>query len=68
MMLNKKDMDPKIYTDPFLHLMSDMFNEKKGQIQKSIDTKGNFRMGFMVIIPATAPKSLTSDTTFSNYL
>ena len=25
-------------------------------------------MGFMDIIPSTAPKSLTSDTTFSNYL
>ena len=27
-----------------------------------------FQVGFMDIIPSTAPKSLTSDTTFSNYL
>ena len=31
----------------------------------SIETKGTFQMGFMDIIPATAPKRLTSETTFS---
>ena len=35
---------------------------------KSIKFKGAFQVGFMDIIPAAAPKSLTSDTIFSNYL
>ena len=30
--------------------------------------KAPFKWVFMDIIPSTAPKSLTSDTTFSNYL
>ena len=27
-----------------------------------------FKWFFMVVIPATAPKSVTSETTFSNYI
>ena len=30
--------------------------------------KAPFKWGFMDIIPSTAPKSLTSETTFSNYI
>ena len=48
--------------------MSDIFDGKKGWIQKSIETKGTFHIGFMDIIPATAPKHLTSETNFSNYI
>ena len=35
---------------------------------KSIKAKGTFQVCFMDIIPAAAPKSLTSDTIFSNCL
>ena len=48
--------------------MSDIFNELKGYIPKSIKSKGTFQVYFMGIIPATAPKHLTSETNFSNYL
>ena len=48
--------------------MLGIFNEQKVWIQKSIGTKGTFQMGFMDITPATAPKWLTSETTFSNCL
>ena len=47
--------------------MSDIFNEQKSWVQKSIKVKGDFQVGFMDIIPATAPKGLTSQTTLSNY-
>ena len=35
---------------------------------KSIEIKGTFHIGFMDIIPATSPKHLTSETTFSNHI
>ena len=38
----------------------DMFQSRFGKIDQ-------FGMGFMDIIPSTAPKRLTSDTTFPNY-
>ena len=33
-----------------------------------LNPKAPFKWVFMDIVPSTAPKSLTSDTTFSNYL
>ena len=48
--------------------MTYIFNEQKGCIQKSTETKGTFQMGFRDIIPETAPKRLTSDTKNSNFL
>ena len=48
--------------------MSDIFNEQKCFIPKSIKSKGTFQVSFMGIIPATAPKSLTSGTKFSNHV
>ena len=48
--------------------MSDIFNELKGDIQKSIETKGTLQMGVLDIIPETGPKFLTSENTFSNFL
>ena len=48
--------------------MSDIFNEQKGWIQKYITSIGTFQVVFMDIIPETAPKHLTSETNFSNYL
>ena len=48
--------------------MSDISNGKKGKIQECIKAEGTFQVGFMDIIPETAPKCLTSETTLSNYI
>ena len=41
---------------------------KKARSKITLNPKAPFEWVFMSIIPSTAPKSLTSDTTFSNYL
>ena len=41
---------------------------KKASSKITHKPKATFKWGFMDIVPSTAPKSLTSDTTFSNYL
>ena len=41
---------------------------KKAGSKTPLNPKARFKWFFMDIIPSTAPKSLTSDTTFSNYL
>ena len=41
---------------------------KKARSKIPLKQKTPFKWVFMDIIPSTAPKSLTSDTTFSNYL
>ena len=48
--------------------MSNFFNEKKARSEIPLMPKSPFKWVFMDIVPSTAPKSLTSDTTFSNYL
>ena len=41
---------------------------KKAGSKITLNPKAPFKWVFMDIVPSTAPKSLTSDTTFSNYL
>ena len=41
---------------------------KKARSNNALNPKARFKWVFMNIIPSTAPKSLISDTTFSNYL
>ena len=41
---------------------------KKARSKIPLKPKAPFKWIFMDIVPSTAPKSLTSDTTFSNYL
>ena len=41
---------------------------KKARSKIPIKPKAHFKWVFVDIIPSIAPKSLTSDTTFSNYL
>ena len=41
---------------------------KKARSKMLLKPKAPFKWVFMDILPSTAPKSLTSDTTFSNYL
>ena len=42
--------------------------DKKARSKIPLKPKAPFKWVFMDIIPSTAPKSLTSDITFSNYL
>ena len=42
--------------------------EKKDRSKIPLKPKASFKWVFMDIIPSTAPKSLTNDTTFSKYL
>ena len=51
-----------------MHLISNIFNDKKARSKIPLKPKAPFKWVFMGIIPSTAPKILTSDTTFSNYL
>ena len=48
--------------------MSNFFNEKNAGSKIPLKPKAPFKWVFMDIFPSKAPKSLTSDTTFSNYL
>ena len=41
---------------------------KKARSKNPLNTKSPFKWVCMVIIPSTAPKRLTSDTTCSNYI
>ena len=41
---------------------------KKARSKIPLKPKAPFKWDFMGIFPSTSPKSLTSDTTFSNYL
>ena len=41
---------------------------KKARSKIPLNPKAPFKWVFVDIIPSTAPKSLTGDTTFSNYL
>ena len=42
--------------------------KKKARSKNPLKPNSPFKWFFMTIISSTAPKSLTSDTTFSNYL
>ena len=42
--------------------------KKKARSKNPLKPKAPFEWVFMDIIPSTAPKRLTSDTTFSNYI
>ena len=52
----------------FWHIMSDIFNEKKGYTQNTLKPKAPFKWVYMDIIPPKAPEYLTSQSTFSKYL
>ena len=48
--------------------MSNFFKKKRARSKLLLKPKAPFRWVFMDIVPSTAPKNLTSDTTFSSYL
>ena len=58
----------RIYPEPFCTSCQISLINKKATSKNPIKPKSPFKWVFMDIIPSTAPKSLTSDTTFSNYI
>ena len=62
------DIELRIYLDPFFKSCQISSMNKKARSKNPLKPKAPFKWGFMDIIPSTAPKSLTSDTTFYNYI
>ena len=58
----------RIDPDPFGTSCQISSMNKKARSKIPLKPKAPFKWVFVDIIPSTAPKSLTSDTTFSNYL
>ena len=48
--------------------MSGFFNEQKASPQNQLNPKANFKWVLKDIIPPTAPKCLTIETNFSDYI
>ena len=63
-----EDAELRIYPDPFCTSCQIYSMNKKARSKLPLMLKAPFKWVFMDIIPSIAPKSLTSDTTFSNYL
>ena len=61
-----EDIDLRIYPDPFCTSCQISSMNKKARSKNSLKPKAPFKWFFMDIIPSTAPKRLTNDTTFSN--
>ena len=62
------DAELRINTDPFCTSYQISSMNKKARSKIPLKPKAPIKWDFMDIIPSTAPKILTSDTTFSNYL
>ena len=63
-----EDVELGIYPDPFCTSCQISSMNKKARSNIPLKPKAPFKWVFIGIIPSTAPKSLTSDITFSNYL
>ena len=63
-----KDIELRIYPDPFCTSCQISSINKKAISKNTLKPKATFKWVLMDIIPATAPKSLTSETNLSNYL
>ena len=63
-----EDIELIIYPDPFCTSCQISLINKKARFKIPLKPKAPFKWVFMDIIPSTSPKSLTSDTTFSNCL
>ena len=63
-----EDAELRIYPDPFCTSCQISSMNKKAMSKIPLKPKAPFKWVFMDIIPSSAPKRLTSDTTFSNYL
>ena len=63
-----EEVEIRIDPDPFCTSCQISSMNKKARSKIPLKPKSPFKWFFMDRIPSTAPKSLTSDTTFSNYL
>ena len=63
-----EDVELIIYPDPLCTSCQISSMNKKARSKVPLKPKAPFKWVFMDIVPSTAPKILTSDTTFSNYL
>ena len=63
-----EDVELRIDPDRFCTSYQISSLNKKARSEIPLKPKATFKWVFMDIIPSTAPKSLTSDTTFSYYL
>ena len=63
-----EDLELRIGPDPFSTSCQISSMNKKARYKIPLNPKAPFKWVFMDIVPSTAPKSLTSDTNFSNYL
>ena len=63
-----EDIVLRIDPDPFCTSCQISSMNKKARSKNPLKPKAPFKWVFMDIIPSTEPQSLTSDTTFSNYL
>ena len=63
-----EDVELRINPDPFCTSCKIYSMNKKARSKIPLKPRAPFKWVFMDIIPSTAPKSLTSDTTFSKYL
>ena len=63
-----EDAELRIDPYPFCTSCQIYSMNKKARSKIPLKPKAPFKWVFMDIIPSTTPKSLTSDTTFSNYL
>ena len=63
-----KYIEIRINLDPFCTSDLIYLMNKKARYKNPLNAKARFKWVFMDIIPATATRCLTSETTFSNYL
>ena len=63
-----KDIELTIYPDPFCTSCQIPSTNKNPRSKNTLKPKSPFKWVFMDIIPATAPKSMKNETTFSNYI
>ena len=63
-----EDAELKIDPDPFCTSYKISSVNKKARYKLPLKPKAPFKCVFMDVIPYTAPKSLTNDTTLSKYL
>ena len=63
-----EDAELKIDPDPFCTSCKISSMNKKARSKLPLKPKAPFKWVFMDIIPSTAPKSLTNDTNYKNYL
>ena len=63
-----EDVELRIYKNPFFTSCQISSMNKEARSKIPLKSKASFKWIFKDLVPSTAPKSLTNDTTFSNYL